>query len=209
MRRLPLRPLLIGAGVIVLLASLVQLLLPAYYAMKVEDRLTEDGGTASVDIAAAPATRLLSEHGDRLSVEGSGVRLSLDGDEPVLDRLDGFEEVDIELRDVDTGPLESRRIGMKKAKGQADYTLTLEGSTTPKDLAAYAADRVGGFFGELATRLAVGEGDIADRVVPVSLNVKMRSDNGDPEVVDSTASIDGIPIGPLAEAIARAVASRL
>ncbi len=209
MRRLPLRPLLIGAGVVVLLVSLTQLLLPAFFAMKVEDRLTEDGGSASVDIAAAPAWRLLRDRGDRISVEASGLRLSIDAEDPVLDRLDGFEEVEIVLRDVGTGPLENRLVSIKRGRGQDLYALQLEGSTTPKDLAVYAARQVGGFFGSLATRLAAGDGDIADRDVPISLNVEMRSNDGEPEVVDSNASIDGIPIGPLAEAIVRAVASRL
>ncbi len=209
MRRLPLRPLLIGAGVVVLLASLVQLALPAFVAMKIEERLTKDGGSASVDLSAAPAWSLLSDEGDRISVDASGLELPLTGGDPVLDRLDGFGEVELRLRDTDTGPLNSRLITLDRAQGAELYRLRLEASTTPKELAAFAAREVGGFFGALATRLAAGEGGIAVREVPISMDVELRSEDGDPEVVNSDATVEGIPLGPLAEAIAGAVAARL
>ncbi len=58
---------------------------------RIEDRLTDGGGTADVSLHAFPAARLLFGDGTKLSVTGSGLDLGLQQQSNVFDKLDGFD----------------------------------------------------------------------------------------------------------------------
>src|SRR5215211_4847164 len=64
--------LLIGLAALLLVAS--QFALPALAERRAEDRLEEGGGSASADVRAFPALRLLFGDGDSLDVRGRGLR---------------------------------------------------------------------------------------------------------------------------------------
>src|SRR3712207_1638943 len=95
---------LLGLVVVLLIAS--QIALPAIAASQAEKRLTENGGEASAKVSAFPALRLLFGDGDRIEAEASGLDLELEERQKVLERLDGFGEVDVRIDDSTVGPIE-------------------------------------------------------------------------------------------------------
>ena len=95
------------AGIVVLVAIGTHFLLPPYLENRVEERLEEHGGRADVELSAVPAIRLLAGHGDRLEIEGSGLEVDFDDpDEDAFEQLNNFDEVEIDLTDVEADPFE-------------------------------------------------------------------------------------------------------
>lgn len=192
--------------VFVLVAS--QLLVPSFGERKVEDRLTEGGGTADVTLGAVPAARLLLGNGERFQVTASDLDLDLRPGESVFDRLDGFSIVDVLITNSKAGPLNVDRFELTR-DGQGPYHLALGGQTTPADLVDYGLDNVdlpgtsliGTIFGEF-----FGPSDTA---VPVSMDMELTSEDGRVEVTSGGGSVGGIPTGHLAEMITSAVVVRL
>jgi hypothetical protein len=198
-----------GAAVLVVAAVvLTQLFLPSYLEGRVEDRLTEHGGSAKVEIDALPAFLLAFDHGDEIRVRAKGLRLDLEEErEPVLDRLNGFGTVDVRLEGTRTGPFDEQEISITRTGSADNYSMVVHAHTTAEDLAAYAARRVGGgLLGSLATRLATGGVEQAQRQIPIDLDVEITPDG---DVKGSVAEVDGLPLGPFAQSLADVVVSRL
>jgi hypothetical protein len=87
--------------------------------------------------------------------------------------------------------------------------MVVEASSTGSQLAEYAGSQIGGRFGGLFQRIAPGLVPFGDEPVPVSIDARVRSDNGRAVVVQASGDVAGLPAGPLAETIAGTVAARL
>ena len=202
------------AGVLVTLGVLAvagQLALPQYYAGRTEDRLEQGGGSARVSIGAFPALTLLAGRGDSLEVSGSGLSFELEGRrEDRFERLDGFGEVDLELEEVQAGPLDVEELELTRAGEAEPYELVMQASTTPtklvEELGARAGGALGSLVGSLATEALPGGGRSA---VPLELRAAISSEEGRTDVRDASGSVAGVPAGPLAEIVAGAVIERL
>jgi hypothetical protein len=202
------RRIVIGllAGLALALAG-SQLLLPPYLEGRVEDRLTEHGGSADVDLDAVPALRLLARHGHRFRLDGHDLRL--DPSREGIKRLDGFDRVDVELARTRVGPVHADRIALTRGGEDAPYRLAVAGTTTGRELSAYAGSRVAGSLGALAGGLAAGALPLSDRPVPISLEAQLRSEDGRLRAVSSDLTVAGLSTGPLANLIVGAVAASL
>ena len=93
-----------AAGLLVAVAVLAvggQLALPAYYEHRVKDRLEEGGGTADVSVNAFPALTLIGGSGAEFEAEGRNLSFDFaERPERPFERLDGFERVDVDLREA-------------------------------------------------------------------------------------------------------------
>ena len=199
-----------AAGIIVglaLLAGLVQLALPAYVARQVEHRLEVGGGTARVHVDAFPAVSLLAGRGGSFEATGSGLRFDMRErrDDP-FERLDGFERVDVRLRDLDAGPLRVARFELARCGRGEPYAMVVQGTSTPGALAAQVGSATGGVLGGLVGALA---GEIVPGALSLELRASLVSDGGRAEVVDASGSVAGLPAGRLAKVVLAAVLDRL
>ena len=202
------KPLLTVAVIGVVLVVL-QVGLPIYLEGRVEDRLTEDGGTAQVDLDAIPSPRLLAGDGDNLRVRGGGYRLPLaEPEEKVFERVDGFDDVDVDLSSFSVGPFAVDRFRLTR-DGGADFEMRVQASATGGELAEYAGGELAGALGELIGQIGSGLVPGSDFPVPVSLDATLESRDGRPRVKQVEGTVAGLPAGPLAEAIAGAIADRL
>jgi hypothetical protein len=202
------------AGILVALLALTivaQVALPAYLGDRAEHRLEEGGGRADVSLSAVPAVTLLVGSGKSIEVEGSDLVFDLEDAPPQpFDTLDGFDRVDLDLEDVEAGPLRVERFELSRDESDEEYRLSVEGTTTPaqlaEDLGSRAGGAIGGFLGEVATDAIPGS-DTTE--VPLELTATLRSDDGRPRVVEASGSVAGIPAGPLTEFVVSAVLDRL
>jgi hypothetical protein len=204
------RYLLIAAALVVLVLVVTQLVLPPFLAGKVEDRLTARGGSASVDLDALPALRLLAHDGDRFELEGSGLEFPLDQKESVFDKLDGFDSVRVKLADVEAGPFTVRSFDLSRDDGEADYTIASSGESSVARVSSYLSSGLPPLVSSLLNGVTRGvTGRAANRPVPFTLDAELASDDGEPRFVGGTGSVAGIPAGPLAALLAQSVLSRL
>jgi hypothetical protein len=203
--------ILVAAGALALGA--VQLVLPRLAARRIAARLADSGGSATVRVDAVPALRLLRNRGDRLLVRGSGLTIGLGaggGSRPAgLHALDGFDDVDIELVDLTAGPFEvSAFVLVRRARGP--YAMAAEATVSGAGLAGlgeiWLRETVpgGALLGAVAGGPAIGT-----RRVPVAIEVELHSEPGGLRVGTGGGRIAGYPAGPIATAIAAAVARRL
>lgn len=198
-----------GAAALALLLVATELFLPGLGEGAIEDRLTENGGVAEVSLDAVPAVRLLWGSGDRLAASGAGLELDVDltDDEVVLDDLDRFDEVEIAISDSDAGPLAIESFALSR-KGPGPYALRSEASTSAADLAAFGAESAdlpgSGTLGALLGLTGVG-----GESIPIELDMEISSDEGRIEVTEGGGTVAGVPTGPLAELITRAIVVRL
>jgi hypothetical protein len=195
--------------VVVALLGIAQLAVPPLAEKKIEDRLTEDGGTAEANVDAPfPAALLLAGDGDALEVTGSGLDLEIDDeDSAVFDRLDGFDRVDVDMSDFRAGPFDVDSFELSR-DGSGPYALRSSSTTTGAALVSYGASRLG-VPGASLIPLVTGEGSAADRPIPVELDMQLESDDGRITVTSGGGTIAGYPTGPLAELITRAIVVRL
>ena len=117
------------AGLLILLAA-SELVLPRVLERYLAKRLTESGGHARVHLRAFPAARLLMKRGTELRVRASGLKAGARADsdgEGGLSRLDGFENVDIQVVGVRLGPLDVSRLTLLRG-GHEPYRVRAEGS---------------------------------------------------------------------------------
>lgn len=203
-----------GVFVVVVLGVIAQLVVPGFVERDIEGNLLEaDGGaTAVVDVQSFPVARLLVGSGDRFKAQGRGIRVDLsERTADPLDRLDGFDEVDIEFTDVTAGPVWVRRFSLVKAEDADVFSLRMDAMTTPRAV----AEAVGGeFAGELGRLLASagasalpGGGEVN---VPISLDGPVsRPDGGGVDAAGVEASVAAVPAGPFAEAMVAAVLERM
>jgi hypothetical protein len=196
------------ALIVVVLAILgvSQLVLPRIAENDVEDRLTEGGGQAQVSVSAVPAARLLFDDGEQFEVRASGLELDLDKRTKVMDRLDGFSDVDVAIDHSVAGPLEIDSFELTR-DGSEPYRLVSSSRASPAELVDFGADELGlpggGILGGLAGQ-ALGR-----RELPLDLDMQLTSNGGTIEVVSGGGTVAGIPTGPLGEVITEAIVSRL
>ena len=199
---------LAAASVIVFLLVAGQILIPSIGERKVEDRLTEGGGTADVTLGAFPAARLLFGDGERFEVDARDLDLGLDRDERVFDRLDGFSIVDVSISDSTAGPFELTDFELNR-NGEGPYTLTTDATTTPTALVDYGVeglDLPGGGLADLALDFL---GIDTNVVVPVKLDLQLTSEDGRIHVVSGGGTVAGVPSGSLAELLTAAIVVKL
>jgi hypothetical protein len=208
-RRKPVLVAVAGIALILLVAAAVsQLALPGLTADRIEDRLTDRGGSAVVTLDAFPAARLLFDEGDRIEVRGTGLDLELDEERPeVLERLDGFDEVRVTLEDTRAGPVDVHSFELTR-EGSAPYHLVSAAQTTPAHLADYGATRLGLPVGPLLDYVS-GRVPRAARPIPIDLDMRIRSESGRAIVESGGGTVAGFPTGPLAELITEAIVVRL
>ena len=200
----------IALGVLALALALCQFVIPPLTEREVRDRIEENGGTATVDVSAFPALRLLFGDGDELRVRGRGIAVDVEEQRGVLDRLDGFDRVDIRLTDVSAAPLNLEVFELNRTEDGDTYRVRVTGATSPADVAAFLGSRaggpLGGLLGDLAADTLPGDSEID---VPVDIMARVASIDGEVEVTSASGSVAGLPAGPLAEVVVEAVASRL
>src|SRR5215212_3370178 len=194
------RNAIVTAAVLIAVVALgSQIAIPAYVSSKVEDRLTEKGGTAHVEIDSTPAVWLIGGGGDRIQIRAKDLRFDLPTDNAdVFDRLDGFDEVDAELTQVRTGPFRVERFVLKRGEGDGTYRMVMQASSTPDELTQYAAARLGGPLGNFMGRFAGGLLPWDDKPVPVTIDAQVRSDGGRASVVSASGDVAGLPVDPVA-----------
>ena len=199
---------LIAASVVVFVLVGSQIALPNLAERKVEDRLTEGGGTAEVTLGAVPALRLLFSDGERFEVTAQGLDLDLDEDVDVFDRLDGFGIVGISIDDSRAGPFDLDSFDLTR-DAPGPYQLTSVSTTTPAALVDFGVsnlDLPGGPFAGLALETLFGDSDVE---IPIDLDMQLASDGGAIDVVSGDATVAGLPAGPIAEVIVSAIAAQL
>ena len=196
------------AGFVVLVAVATHFLLPPYLEGRIEERLEEHGGRAEVELRAVPALRLLAGHGDRIEIEGSG--LEVDFDEPdrdAFERLNSFDEVEIDLTDVAAGPFETRQFRLE-GLGDDRYRIETDATATIQDLARVAGEQFGP-LGGLIGSIAGGSVPGGAAPVPIRLDGEIHADDGAVEMVSGDARVAGLPAGPVARLVTNAILSRL
>jgi len=201
-------------GVLVVL-GLSQLVIPGFVERHIEGELekgvAKGQGEASVDASAFPAVRLLWGSGDKLQVRGRGLRVNLAerADDP-LGRIEGFDEVDIDLEDLTAGPVRVQAFSLVRTEQDTSYYLRMEAETTPVSLAESIGGTLGGDLGSQIAQAGaalLGGGEID---VPIDVEAQVsRGDGGSVDVDAVDASVAGVPTGPFAESMVQAVLNRL
>jgi hypothetical protein len=202
------RWLLIIALVLAALLVASQLAVPPIAEHRIEDRLTEGGGSADASLSAFPAARLLFGDGEELSVTGSGLDLGLEQRTDVFDELDGFDRVDVSLSRFQAGPFDVARFDLDRPAPEAPYHLVSTSRTTAGTLAEYGASRLGLPGGPLL-RFLTDQALGPDRPIPIDLDMELRAEGNRVIVVSGGGSVAGYPTGPLAELITATIAVRL
>lgn len=202
---------LAAGGALLAVLVLTQLLLPGLVASRIEARLTEQGGSASAEARAVPALRLLFGDGAELEIRGEGLRFDLD-EEPsgVFERLDGFGEVDVELRRLTAGPLAIESFTLGRS-GDGPYAMLATATTTVDALIDFGSARLGlaGALFEDDLRDAAEAALDPDRRIPLALDMTLESEGGELEVVAGGGTVFGFPTGPLGALVAEAVVARI
>ncbi|MFL5780701.1 MAG: hypothetical protein ACJ760_05245 [Thermoleophilaceae bacterium] len=207
MRRL----LYVALGIVVLLV-LSQLLVPPYLEHRAEKRLTSRGGHAHVEIEAVPALRLLFDDGQRIKVRGDGLHVEIlhgNASRKVFDELDRFREADVRFTRMSAGPFAVRNVAIARRTSDDPYTVVISASVTARALSTYAGKEIAGPFGGFLGRLAGGAVPFASERIPVEVDADIKSVEGRPQIVHVDGSVLGLSAGPLASAIASAIAGRL
>jgi hypothetical protein len=207
MRRL----LYLALGIVALLVA-SQLLVPPYLEHRAEKRLTAKGGHADVSIDAVPALRLLFDDGRKIKVRGDGLHVDiLHGGESrkVFGELDRFQQADVRLTRMSAGPFAVRNVTLARDRSGAPYSVVIRASITARALSTFAGDQIAGSFGGFVGRLAGGAVPFSSEPIPVEVDADIASRDGRPQIVHVDGSVLGVSAGPLAGAIASAIAGRL
>jgi hypothetical protein len=197
----------LAAILLVLVAS--QLIVPAYLENRAQNRLTEHGGEAHVNIDALPAVRLLWHDGKRIEVRGNGLVIPLEGERgKVFDELDRFHEADVRLDRLRAGPLHIARFTLTRSDPDDPYDLAVSASVTTRELSEYAGRQLGPLAALLA-KLGSSVLPFSTAPIPVELDAVVASERGQPEVRSVDGTVAGLPADPLVSALAAAIAARL
>jgi hypothetical protein len=199
---------LLAVAILALAIVLAQFLLPSYLDHRVEQRLERQGGTASVDLSAFPSERLLFDEGDGIKVRAQGITTQLvSPTQKVFRNLDGFDDVDVRVTNMRTGPFRVQSFGLER-RGSGPYRATVSATVTAADLATFAGNALGGEFGGLLGTLGGSMIPFGDRPIPLQLAADIGSDGGRPQTLSVDGTIAGLPAGPLIEALAGALGGR-
>ena len=200
---------LVALAVLLLVALATQVLVPSYLERRAENRLTEGGGEAKVDIDALPALRLLFNKGKRIEVRGERLDIPLEGERGrVFDDLDRFKEADVRLDDLTAGPLRITRFSLTRGDHGQPYDLTVSATVTVAELGDYAGQQfgpLGGLLGRIGSALLPG----SNAPIPVELDASVSSEDGEAIVRTVDGTVAGLPADPLVAALAGAIAARL
>ncbi len=199
---------LIAAGVVVFMLVAAQILIPSLGERRVENRLTEGGGTADVTLGAFPAERLLFGDGERFEVDARDLDLGLDRNEQVFERLDGFSIVDVSIANSTAGPFRLASFELTR-DGEGPYRLTTDATTTPSELVDYGVEGLDVPGGGLADTVLGLFGIDTNVTVPVKLDVQLSSEDGRVQVVSGGGTVAGVPTGSLAELLTAAIVVKL
>lgn len=203
--------LLAAAAIVVVLLVATQVIAPRVLSGEVEKRLTKDGGTAHVTITAVPAVTLATGRGQSIEISGDDLVYDLDErNERPFERLDGFGDVNVDLRDLDAGAVKLSSFTLTREGRDQPYSLSMRGTSTPRDLAAELGAATGGTLGGLLGGLASGvlpDGGVG--TVPLRLDATVASDDGRPQIDQARATVAGVPAGRLTEVVLRSVLDRL
>jgi hypothetical protein len=200
---LPARIAIAALAAVVALLAVAQLVVPPWAESRIEDRLTEGGGSADASVEAFPAAALIVGDGDSLEVTGSELELDVDPEEKVFDRLDGFDTVDIALSDFRAGPFDVDAFALTR-DGSGTYSMQSQLTTTGSALLQYGAERLG-VPGSSLFPLITGDNEEANAPIPVDLDMELESDDGRIMVTGGTGEVAGYPAGALAELITSAI----
>ena len=196
------------AGIVVLVAIGTHFLLPPYLENRVEERLEEHGGRADVNLSAVPAIRLLTGHGDRLEIEGSGLEVDFnEADTDAFEELNRFDEVEIDLEDVEAGPFETSVFRLE-GLGGGRYRIETEATASVQDLAELAGEQFGP-LGGLIGSIAGGSVPFGAAPVPIQLDGELEAKDGEVQMVSGDAEVAGLPAGPAARLVTNAILSDL
>ncbi len=183
-----------------------QLLVPGIASDRVEDRLTDRGGEADVSVSAFPALRLLFDDGSRFEAQASGLDLELSQQTEALDRLDGFDDVNVWIDDFDAGPFRVSSFALVR-DGDGPYHLVSRSRASPADMVDFGVSELGlpgsGLLGGIA------EQALGDRPLPIDLDMELTSNDGEIAVVSGGGTVAGLPTGVLGELITEAIVSQL
>jgi hypothetical protein len=200
---------LIALAVLLLALVATQVLVPSYLERRAENKLTEDGGEARVDIDALPALRLLFNKGERIEVRGEGLNIPLERERgAVFDDLDRFKEADVRLDRMTAGPLRITRFTLSRTDQDRPYDLTVSATVTAAELGDYAGSQFGP-LGELMGRIGSSLLPFSNAPIPVELDASVASEGGLAIVRTVNGTIAGLPADPLVAALAEAIAKRL
>ena len=196
------------AGFVVLVAIGTHFLLPPYLENRVEERLEEHGGRAEVELSAVPAIRLLAGHGDRIEVTGSGLEVDFaDPDEDAFEQLNKFDEVEIDLTDVEAAPFEVSSFRLE-GLGDGRYRIETNATASVQELGRVAGEQFGP-IGGLIGSIVGGSAPLSGAPVPVVLDGELEAQDGDVEMVSGDARVAGLPAGPVARLVTNAILSAL
>jgi hypothetical protein len=198
----------IGSAIVLgLILGLTQVIIPRIAQGDVEDRLTKDGGTATVHVSAIPALRLLFGDGDRLTVDARDVSIPVTQVRTAsFEDMDKFDEVDVNLVNSAVGPVDAQRIELRREEGDEFYDFVFRGNTSAGQLADFVLSALPSTLRSIAE--AIG-GRPRSGTIPVRLDAVLRSDDGRASLVRGSGDVAGIPLGPFALGIASAVISRI
>jgi hypothetical protein len=201
------RWVLAGLAVIVIALVATQILLPRMAENDVEDRLTRDGGTATVNIDAVPAVRLLFDDGDRVEVRAADVEIPIEDIQGrSFKQLDGFDEVDVRLADSTVGPFSAEEVRIERGEGDDAYAFKFNGTTSAAQVGDFALSGLPPLLRSTLTALA---GRAGERELPIRLDVALRSEGGRARVVGGSGTFAGLPLGGFALGIAGAIIGRI
>jgi hypothetical protein len=193
---------------VVLVGVGTHFLLPPYLEGRVEERLEEHGGRAEVELRAVPAVRLLAGHGDRIEITGSGLEVHFDEpDADAFDELNNFDEVEIELTDVDADPFETSVFRLE-GLGDHRYRIETDATASVQDIARVAGEQFGP-LGGLIGSIAGGSLPFSAAPVPIRLDGELLAEDGDVRMVSGDARVAGLPAGPVARLVTNAILSAL
>lgn len=194
-------------AVVVIALVATQIFLPRIGENQVEDRLTKDGGTASVTLDSVPAIRLLFDDGDKLRVRAEEVQIPVtEVQSGSFKELDGFDEVDLRLALSTVGPFFAEEVTITRGEGKDLYAFTFRGSTSAAQVGEFA---LSGLPPLLRTALTALAGRAGERDLPVRLDVDLRSQNGTARLVRGTGTFAGLPLSGFALGIAGAIIARI
>ena len=192
----------------ILVAIGTHFLLPPYLENRVEERLEEHGGRAEVELSAVPAIRLLAGHGDRIEVTGSGLEVDFeDPDEDAFEQLNNFDEVEIDLSDVEADPFDVSSFRLE-GLGDGRYRIETNATVSVQELGRVAGEQFGP-IGGLIGSIVGGSAPLAAAPVPVVLDGELEAKDGDVQMVSGDARVAGLPAGPVARLVTNAILSAL
>jgi hypothetical protein len=198
----------IGAAIVVgLVFGLSQVIIPNKAESDVKDRLTKEGGSASVTITAFPAIRLLFNHGEELDVRARDVTIPInDLRSGSFKKLDGFDHVRVRLTSSTVGPFTTDGMLLTRGDGEKLYHFTYLGSTSVTQLAELALAALPLQLRSLVETLT---GRPGREPIPIRLNAQLESNKGKISLVSGGGTVAGLPLGGLSLGIAGAVISRV